>query len=112
MPLNENGRFGRRAIGTALALAGLLLAACQDPGVGDGQTPPGPDTDVSVVGHLTDEGVECQALRTDDGALYTLAGDVGAFKAGDRVRVDGEIAEMSTCVQGTTLGVRTIQAAP
>ena len=31
-------------------------------------------TDISVVGRLTSEGVECQALRGDDGQLYTLLG--------------------------------------
>ncbi|MET0398772.1 MAG: DUF5818 domain-containing protein [Longimicrobiaceae bacterium] len=70
------------------------------------------DTDtageVRVTGRLTDEGVECPALRGDDGRLYTLAGDTGGFKPGDRVTVVGTVAEMSTCMQGTTIGVRTI----
>ncbi|HEU0076726.1 MAG TPA: DUF5818 domain-containing protein, partial [Longimicrobiaceae bacterium] len=67
--------------------------------------------EVRVVGRLTDEGVECPALRGDDGRLYTLAGDTGGFRPGDRVTVVGTVAEMSTCMQGTTIGVRTIEKA-
>jgi hypothetical protein len=65
---------------------------------------------VAVTGELTSEGVECPALRADDGALYTLAGDTGGFEVGDRVRVQGRVAEMSTCMQGTTLEVVEISA--
>ncbi|MDX1656998.1 MAG: DUF5818 domain-containing protein, partial [Candidatus Competibacteraceae bacterium] len=62
-----------------------------------------------VRGVLTDEGVECQALRGDDGRLYTLGGDLEGFGVGDRVRVTGQVAQASFCMQGTTLGVRTIE---
>jgi LysM repeat protein len=59
---------------------------------------------VSVVGTLTREGVECQAMRGDDGKLYTLPGDLPrGFGPGDRVRVVGEVAEASYCQQGTTI---------
>lgn len=64
-----------------------------------------------VTGLLTDEGVECPALRGDDGRLYTLAGDTGGFEPGDRVTVLGTVAEMSTCMQGTTISVRSIEKA-
>lgn len=67
--------------------------------------------EVRITGRLTDEGVECPALRGDDGKLYTLAGDTKGFRPGDRVTVTGTVAEMSTCMQGTTIGVRTITAA-
>ncbi len=63
---------------------------------------------VLVTGVLTEEGVECPALRGDNGRLYTLTGDLGRFDAGDRVEVRGEIAEMSMCMQGTTLAVQDI----
>lgn len=74
----------------------------------DTDTAGGTAGEVRVTGRLTDEGVECPALRGDDGRLYTLAGDTGGFKPGDRVTVVGTVAEMSTCMQGTTIGVRTI----
>jgi hypothetical protein len=71
----------------------------------------GPDTTEStdgmimVVGVLTDEGTECQALRADDGTLYTLIGEADVHPAGTRVRVAGTLVEVSFCMQGTTLNV-------
>jgi uncharacterized protein YciI len=66
---------------------------------------------ITVTGKLTNEGVECKAMRGDDGKLYTLTGDLKGFRTGDRVKVTGRIAEMSTCMQGTTLGVEKIEPA-
>src|SRR5262245_66287444 len=66
---------------------------------------------MTVTGKLTNEGVECKAMRGDDGKLYTLTGDLKGFRPGDRVKVTGRIAEMSTCMQGTTLGVEKIERA-
>ena len=63
---------------------------------------------VTVSGLLTREGVECQALRTDGGELFTLVGDLKGFKAGQRVRVTGQRMELSTCQQATTLRVSNI----
>ena len=60
-------------------------------------------------GQLTDEGVECPALRGDDGVLYTLTGSLAEFKAGDEVIVEGRIAETSMCMQGTTIQVVRIE---
>lgn len=83
-----------------------------DPGdPGDSGDPGDPAEAVTVTGVLTDEGVECPALRTDQGELYTLTGETGAFGVGDRVTVEGTIAEMSFCMQGTTLQVTEISAA-
>ncbi len=67
---------------------------------------------VCINGTLTDDGVECQALRGEDGGLYTLVGDLGEFKNGDEVCVCGTIAELSVCMQGTTIAVSWIGAAP
>jgi uncharacterized protein DUF5818 len=66
---------------------------------------------MTVTGKLTNEGAECKAMRGDDGKLYTLTGDLKGFRTGDRVKVTGRIAEMSTCMQGTTLGVEKIERA-
>jgi hypothetical protein len=61
---------------------------------------------VSVSGTLTKEGVECPAMRGDDGKLYTLLPPaLGAFGPGDRVHVEGSVAEMTECQQGTTIVV-------
>jgi hypothetical protein len=67
---------------------------------------------VVVVGTLTDEGVECPALRDEEGELYTLTGDLGDFGPGDRVRVEGTVARFSICMQGTTLAVERIERVP
>lgn len=64
---------------------------------------------INVRGTLTNEGVECQALRGDDGELYTLTGDLSGFEEGDRVKVRGTVAEISTCQQGTTIEVQSIK---
>ena len=67
---------------------------------------------ITVVGTLSKEGTECQALRGDDGQLYTFAASkVGSFVAGDRVRVEGTKAEVSTCMQGITISVTAISSA-
>ncbi len=63
-----------------------------------------------ISGTLTDEGVECRALRGDDGQLYTLTGDLGGFQTGDRVQVRGKVAERTFCGQGTTILVEDIKA--
>ncbi|HET9225044.1 MAG TPA: DUF5818 domain-containing protein [Thermoanaerobaculia bacterium] len=91
----------------ALALSGAAAAqAPENPGQGD------ENRSVRIVGTLTDEGVECPALRTDDGQVYTLTPrDLQGFKVGDRVAVVGKVAEISFCNQGTTLEVQKIQGA-
>jgi hypothetical protein len=65
---------------------------------------------ICVRGRLTDEGVECQALRSTTGELYTLVGDLNGFKNGDEVVVSGTIAGISFCMQGTTINVSWIGA--
>ncbi len=66
--------------------------------------PPGQNR-VNVVGTLTNQGVECRMLRADNGVVYSLTGLPWGYRPGDRVRVRGEIAEMSTCMQGQTIRV-------
>jgi len=66
---------------------------------------------ITVRGTLTGEGVECQALRGSDGRLYTLTGNLHGLAVGDKVRVTGTVAEVSTCQQGTTLVVQQIRLA-
>lgn len=67
---------------------------------------------VTVTGTLSKEGAECPALRGDDGKLYTLTPkDIGNFGPGDRVTVRGTLAEVSFCMQGTTILVSEITTA-
>jgi len=61
---------------------------------------------ITVRGILTNEGVECQAMRSlDDNKLYTLTGNLQGFKTGDKVEVTGKVDEVSICMQGTTIAV-------
>lgn len=68
----------------------------------------GGDT-VRVHGELTDEGVECPALRGPFGTLYTLAVQDLEHGPGTEVMVEGTIAEMSVCMQGATIDVESIE---
>jgi hypothetical protein len=95
-----------------LAFAFALGGAVTPPSAAfEHQTTAQQSQSVTVTGKLTNEGVECKAMRGDDGKLYTLTGDLKGFRTGDRVKVTGRIAEMSTCMQGTTLGVEKIERA-
>lgn len=78
--------------------------------IADGRRGPG-RRDMTVIGTVTREGVECPAVRGDDGRLYTLAGDIRGFRPGDRIRVEGRPADFSTCMQGTTIEVSRIRRA-
>ena len=68
----------------------------------------GSESLVTISGRLTREGVECQALRSDKGELFTLVGNLQGFGPGQRVRVTGQRIEVSTCQQGITVRVNKI----
>ena len=70
------------------------------------------DGTLQRTGTVTDEGVECTAFRDADGYLYTLVGNVEELEPGDRVVVEGIIAEASVCMQGTTIDVHKATPAP
>lgn len=93
------------AITLLLSVGACAHAPPQAPGTPD-------DPHIQVTGVLTEEGVECPALRDRDGELYTLAGDTGRFRPGDPVTVRGTRAEASICQQGTTINVQSIERAP
>jgi hypothetical protein len=65
---------------------------------------------VTIVGTLTSEGVECPALKGDDGVLYTLAlRTAGSLPfPGARLQVEGTVADISICQQGTTIEVEKV----
>lgn len=97
-----------------LTLGGLLQVSADTlilsgPGASSQNSSRSSGRRITVTGRLTGEGVECQAFRAKNGTLYTLAGNLRGFKAGDRVRVVGRVAEISTCMQGTTLSVESIR---
>lgn len=76
-------------------------------------TPRGADlpvTTVRVEGKITEEGIECIALRSDAGELFTLVDVPDPFSqwrhyVGMSFLVIGEESPMSRCMQGRTLRV-------
>jgi hypothetical protein len=62
---------------------------------------------IDVTGVLR-EGPECPIIRTDDGEVYSLVGDLDDFGSGDHVRIVGRIVEVSICMRGTSVEVRRI----
>lgn len=62
-----------------------------------------------VIGTITGEGVTCQALRGDDGTLYTIAGTATRpLRPGDRVEVTGTRAATTICQQGVAISASQI----
>ena len=57
------------------------------------------------IGVLTNEGATCQALRDDQGTLYTFYTDMTGYNLGDEVCLCGPQAQMSFCAQGTVVDV-------
>lgn len=86
----------------------LAAAACApDSDMPDPAAAPAPDAVSSeeqcVVGLLTGDGVECPAMQSLQGDVFTLIGDLQGRGPGDMVCVCGRPVEMSTCMQGTTI---------
>ena len=109
MPASRSNRRSLLASITLLAVAAavLLLAPW---GADAAQKPPKPGDTVEITGCLTDEGVECPALRTKNNKLYTLTPrDLEGAQVGDLVTVTGTVAEISFCQQGTTISWETIE---
>jgi hypothetical protein len=61
-------------------------------------------------GRVIDEGGQCLALLDDNGLLYALAGELGGFRPGDEVLVDGTYSGSSGCRDGSTIAVARIVA--
>lgn len=64
---------------------------------------------ITIIGTVTNEGVECTAVRATNGRLYTLAGRPAGLRSGDRVQVKGTRAEASFCMQGITIDPQRIR---
>jgi LysM repeat protein len=71
--------------------------------------PAEPPHGTRVSGVLTAEGIECQAMRGQDGQLYTLIGDLEGYGSGDAVQVRGPEPEVDFCQQGVTIEVEDIR---
>ncbi len=96
-----------------LPLALAVIGPCTTTAWADQRkTLPGQPTNPPIEGVLTTEGVECPALRANDGKLYTLTGDLRGFKPRDQVCIVPNYIEMSYCMQGTTVHVDWIGPGP
>jgi len=100
----------RMALGGLAVVASACAASQPDMSREIGATPAA--AAVKIQGEMTSDGVECPAMRADNGAVYTLLGDLKGFKKGDRVTVEGTPVQMSFCMQGTTLQVTQIARRP
>ena len=86
-------------------VAVLIAAACAQMDVAPPQQDLRPGDAIEVRGQTTDEGVECPAMRSTDGTLFTLAGAPAWIAPGQTVVVHGTVAEAAICQQGVTISV-------
>jgi hypothetical protein len=94
----------RNAKPLLLLLVAGIAGGCRE----DLPTKLGPGQAVSLSGEIA-AGVECPMLVAAAGRRFSLAGDLGRFKPGDRVCVKGKVAEMSFCMAGeATIAVEAI----
>ena len=100
-----------RASNLNMRIASIILISL----IHCGTTPPAMKTvsaknTMTITGTVTREGVECPAVRGDDGKLYTIVGEGrDKLKPGLKVRITGAVAEVSTCMQGTTIEATKIE---
>jgi hypothetical protein len=99
----------------SMAAIALLLAACAPdenasdaPPAADEATPGDPAAGTRPAGQPNEivkegrieAGVECPILRTAGGETYALSLGEADFGPGDYVRITGELADASICMQG------------
>jgi hypothetical protein len=84
----------RTVMGAGVVLV-ALVAGCKE----DLPTNLNPGQTVAFRGKLA-AGVECPMLVVGTNRSFSLTGDLGSFKVGDRVCVKGTIAEVSICMAG------------
>ena len=100
-------RFIHRAI--VVLVSAVALMSCRPEGSDSAALEPGKV--VAMRGTLG-AGTECPTLTVEGGRMFSLAGDLGRFQAGDQVCVRGTIAEMSICMAGeATISVTSVAAA-
>ena len=96
-------------IAASLCLTVPLVAACSvedstppptmPSGDAAGTRPVGQPQTVVYEGQVG-EGTECRTLTTDGGEVWSFSDPDGQTRAGERVRITGEIADASYCMEG------------
>ncbi len=114
--------------------AALLLAGCGGGGIGFsdlvpsiGQPPANADDGIVAVwrrdvtltltGELVGvtggpESIECASMRTDDGRMFAIIGNLGEVRLGQTVEVTGPIALWSTCQTYQVIRADRVRIAP
>jgi len=95
-----------------LLAAIMTIGPCTVARAGGAVSPPTLSISPPIEGVLTPEGQQCPTLRTKDGHLYSLMGDLHGFKPHDRVCVVPSYPDMTYCLQGTTAHVDRIGSGP
>ena len=52
---------------------------------------------ISIVGRISAQALECPALKADDGRIFSLYGRTSHLKSGDRVRITGRLGGSPIC---------------
>jgi hypothetical protein len=107
--MKNGSRTGWSITRGAVLAAALFGAGCAAVFPQPETSPVTPGEVVRVEGMLTGEGIRCQAMRDGDDRLYTLIGSIGTLRRGDRVVVEGTIAQTSGCTQGRTINIHRIE---
>ena len=110
-PVPEWALPGRNLFFALQTRGGRLVALARPVRVIESDEYDGEDEQITVTGDLLNPYATCPRLAGDDGRVYALAGSLRQFEAGDRVRVTGELAEVSICNQRRTIVVERIRSA-
>lgn len=112
---DAQGSLARQVQVPGWAMAGqpyvvVVAAPGNDPrAVSDPFVVGSPGDEVRIHGTMTDEGVECPAVRGPAGTLYTLAGGDIDVSPGQQVMLEGTIVGAAICMQGTTVQVERLE---
>lgn len=106
----EWARPGRNLFFALQTRGGRLVALARPVQVVESQDEDRDET-ITVTGELLNPSATCPRLAGDDGRIYALAGSLRQFETGDRVRVTGELAEVSICNQRRTIKIERIRGA-
>lgn len=94
----------RHFLPLGLALAAAFSGGCRE----NLPATLSPGQVVTIRGEIA-AGVECPMLVASGGRRFSLSGDLGQFKPGDRVCVKGTVAQASFCMAGeATVEIGTI----
>jgi hypothetical protein len=94
--------MNRRSLAPRIALLGALLFAAVLTAQADSRRL------VSLEGQLALQLPTCPRLKTKEGDLYSLSGDLRDFSHGDKVRVIGFLDGRSPCGEEPAIEVRRI----